>query len=62
MSIGLCHMCLSSTVEIVDNKEHLCAECYPKFYKYKRGSADSPDNQTEKKYTIGDLKRKWNKQ
>lgn len=55
-------MCLSSSVEIVDNKEHLCAECYPKFHKYKRGSANSPDNQTEKKYTIGDLKRKWNKQ
>ena len=55
-------MCLTSSVEIVDKEKHLCASCFPKYYKYKKGSADSPQNQTERNYTIQDLKKKWNKQ
>ncbi|HII36234.1 MAG TPA: hypothetical protein HA319_04205 [Nitrosopumilaceae archaeon] len=62
MPIGLCHMCLTSSVEIVDDEEKLCANCYPTYHRYKKGSSYSPENEAEKKYTIQDLKRKWNKQ
>ena len=62
MPVGLCHMCLTSSVEIVDKEENLCANCYPSYHHYKKGAADSPQNQTERNYTIQDLKKKWNKQ
>jgi len=55
-------MCLTSSVEIVDDEEKLCANCYPTYHRYKKGSSYSPENEAEKKYTIQDLKRKWNKQ
>ena len=55
-------MCLTSSVEIVDDEEKLCANCYPVYHHYKKGSSYSPENEAEKTYTIQDLKRKWNKQ
>lgn len=54
-------MCLTSCVEIVDKVENLCANCFPVYYRYRKGSADSPQNQTELKCTMEDLKKKWNR-
>lgn len=55
---GICHMCLGFELEIVDDQEHLCANCYPVYYKH---SKRSYENEQAKSYSMQDLKKKWEK-
>jgi len=57
-SVGLCHMCLGSQLEIVDAKNMLCANCWPIYHKHKKKSYE---NEEAKTYSIKDLKKKWEK-
>ena len=55
MMKGLCHSCLTSDVELVQEKGHiLCFECFGK-----RHQGKSAENQPPP--TINDLKKRWKK-
>ena len=58
VSKGLCHMCLGSDLEIIDTEDNLCSTCCHNFHNYKK---QSHENQESTNYTIGDLKKKWEK-
>ena len=50
---GLCHSCLTSDVELVDDMgQILCFECFGRKHQKK-----SPEN--ESKPSLDDLKKKW---
>lgn len=53
--IGLCHNCLTSNVEIVDEHENLCADCWHK----KFGKKKSVENEPQP--TLSELKKKLEK-
>lgn len=55
MTLGLCHNCLTSNVEIVDQHENLCADCWHK----KFGKKKSVENEPQP--TLSELKKKLEK-
>jgi len=57
MVIGLCHSCLTSNVEIVDQHENLCSDCWHKKY----GKKQSQENKEITEPTFEQLKKKLEK-